>query len=75
VHNPQQTQETNIHALGGVRTHDPSSLAAADLRLRPRDHRDRFFCHVGRSVLQTIRNVWILQKATFVVTLCRDVDT
>jgi hypothetical protein len=29
---------TNIHALGGIRTHNPSKRAAADLRLRPRDH-------------------------------------
>jgi hypothetical protein len=48
-----QTQETNIHALSGIRTHDPSNQAAADLRLRPRGHWDRhmlvyhtelFFC-------------------------------
>ena len=30
--------ETDIHAPGGIRTHNP---AAADSRLRPRDHRDR----------------------------------
>ena len=31
---------TNIHALGGIRTHNPSKRAAADLRLRPRGHWD-----------------------------------
>jgi hypothetical protein len=34
-------QETNIHAPGGIRTHDPSKRSAADLRLRPRGHWDR----------------------------------
>ena len=31
----QQTQETSIYALSGIRTRDPSNRAAADLRLRP----------------------------------------
>jgi hypothetical protein len=36
-----ETQETNIHALSGIRTSDPSNQAAADLRLRPRGYCDR----------------------------------
>ena len=35
------THKTNIHAPGGIRTHDLSRLAAVDLRLRPRGHLDR----------------------------------
>ena len=35
------TLTTNIHAPGGIRTHELSRRAAADLRLRPRGHRDR----------------------------------
>jgi hypothetical protein len=35
------TQETNIYAPCGIRTRDPSNQAAADLRLRSRDHWDR----------------------------------
>jgi hypothetical protein len=35
------TQQTNIHALSVIRTRDPSSQAASDLRLRPQGHRDR----------------------------------
>jgi hypothetical protein len=31
----------HIHAPGGMRTHDPSKLSAADLCLRPRGHWDR----------------------------------
>jgi hypothetical protein len=36
-----ETQGTNIHALSGIRTRDPSNQAAADLRLRPRGYRGR----------------------------------
>jgi hypothetical protein len=34
LHNPQQIQTTNIHALGGIRTGYPNNHAAADMRLR-----------------------------------------
>jgi hypothetical protein len=39
--NAQHRQQTNIHAPGGIRTHDRSRRAAVDLRLRPRGHCDR----------------------------------
>jgi len=39
--NTQHSQQTNIHAPGGIRTYDLSRRAAADLRLRPRGHWDR----------------------------------
>jgi hypothetical protein len=35
------SQETDIHASGGIRTHYPSKRVAADPRLRPRGHWDR----------------------------------
>ena len=35
------TLTTDIHAPGGILTHDFSRPAAADLRLRPRGHCDR----------------------------------
>jgi hypothetical protein len=35
------TQQTNIHAPGGIRTHNLSRQAAADQRLRPRCHWDQ----------------------------------
>ena len=35
------SQQTNNHAPGGIRTHDLSRRAAADLRLRQRGHWDR----------------------------------
>jgi hypothetical protein len=40
-----ETQETNIHALSGIRTYDPSNQAAADLRLRPRGDRGQPFAY------------------------------
>src|SRR5215470_10652774 len=36
----QTLYKKNIHAPGGIRTHDPSKRSAADLRLRPRGHWD-----------------------------------
>ena len=39
---PYDKHNTNIHAPGGIRTHDPSKRAAADPRLRPpHGHWDR----------------------------------
>ena len=39
--NTQHSQQTNIRAAGGNRTHDLSRRAAEDLRLRPHGHWDR----------------------------------
>jgi len=39
--NTQQSQQTNIRAPGGIRTHNLSGRAAEDLLLRPRGHWDR----------------------------------
>ena len=39
--NTQHSQQTNIHAPGGIRTHDLSRRAAEDLRLRPLGHWNR----------------------------------
>jgi len=36
--NTQQSQQTDIHAHGRIRTHNTSKRAAADLRFRPRGH-------------------------------------
>ena len=44
--NTQHSQETNIHATGGIRTHDLNRLAAADLRLRPRGHWGRHLINI-----------------------------
>ena len=39
--NTQHSQQTNIHAPGGIRTHSLRRRTAADVRLRPRGHWDR----------------------------------
>ena len=39
--NTQHSQQTNIHASSGIRTHDLSRRATEDLRLRPRGYWDR----------------------------------
>ena len=39
--NTLHSQQTNIHAPSGIRTHDRSRRAAVDLRLRPRGYWDR----------------------------------
>ena len=39
--NTQHPQQTNIHAPCGIRNHDLSRRAAADLRLKPRGYWDR----------------------------------
>ena len=36
----QHSQQTNVHARGGIRTHNLSRRAAGDLRLRPRGQWD-----------------------------------
>jgi hypothetical protein len=43
LNNWQRTQDTNTHALSGIRTLDPSNPAAADLRLRPHGRRNLLF--------------------------------
>jgi len=41
LHNTQQTHETNIHALNGIWTRDPSNQVASALHLRLYGHRER----------------------------------
>jgi hypothetical protein len=56
------TLTTNIHAPGGIRNHDLSWRAAADLRLRPRGYSERHrpwliqpnMCNVHRGVQSAI---------------------
>jgi hypothetical protein len=41
LRNTQHSQQTNIHAPGGIQTRNPSRRSAADPRLRPLGHWDR----------------------------------
>jgi hypothetical protein len=45
--NTQHSQQRDIHAFGGIRTHNLSRRTAADLRLRPLGHWDRQRCKVA----------------------------
>ena len=51
-HNTLQTQETNVLAPSGFRTHDLSNQVAAELRLRPHGH--RFFFNYLREVFTSL---------------------
>ena len=48
----QHSQETDIHAPGGIRTRNPSKRAAADPPLRPRGHWDRHTCNLLVQIIQ-----------------------
>jgi len=52
--NTQHSQQTDIHATDGIRTHNLSRRAAADLRLRPRGHWDLLYLPVRGSNLSSI---------------------
>ena len=54
--NTRHSQQTNIHAPGGIRTHDLCRRAAADLGLRPRGHWDRQLMPV-LSLINLLHNV------------------
>jgi len=45
------TQQTDIHGPGGIRTHNPSKRAAAGQCVRPRGHWDRRFVLVALWIL------------------------
>jgi hypothetical protein len=60
-------QQTNIHASGGIRTHDLSRRAAADLRLKLRGHwARRLHCTQLRSTsYETVRQWRCLRSCKF----------
>ena len=55
-HNTQHSQQTRIHAPDGIRTHNFSRRAAADLRLRPGGHWDRLYALIV-EIKKLIENV------------------
>jgi len=56
--NTRQSQQTNIHSPGGIRTQNLSRRAAADLRLRLRGHWDRQPTYLSN------RNKYCFRRAT-----------
>jgi hypothetical protein len=69
LHAQHTTFTTNIHAPGGIRTHNPSKRAAAALRPRARDYRDQPREKVGEIyIMGTLMNVLSIQhKSTAVI--------
>ena len=57
LHNTQQTLETNIDVLSGIRTRDPSNQAVSDLRFRLHGHRDRQLMIILKRMLDW--TVWL----------------
>jgi len=59
--NTRHSQQTNIHAPGGIRTNDLSRRAAADLRLRQRGHWDRhWLLLVLYIIVWVVKLMWLL---------------
>jgi hypothetical protein len=62
--NKQHSQQTDIHASGGIWTHDLSRRAAADLRLRPHGHWDRQIPHLPPHFTLSFRiTLWSMRLA------------
>ena len=62
----QHSQQKNIHAPGGIRTHNLRSRAAADPRLRQRGHWDRqVFLTATRLCLKTLLSLRLLPNPAF----------
>jgi hypothetical protein len=49
--NAQYSQQKNIHALGGIRTHNTVKWVAADLRFRLRGHWDRLLSDIPHKIM------------------------
>ena len=76
--NKQHSQQTNIMPTGGIRTHDLSRRAGADLRVRPRGHSDRHRMYVlfgnftfGRVQLKDSANIRMHGMENFKIYFCR----
>jgi len=62
----QHSQQTNIHAPSGIRTHNLSRQTAIDLCLRPRDHWDRHIeCVDGVNLINFDVYCFLPQKVGF----------
>ena len=54
----QHSQQKNIHATGGIRTHNLSRRAAADLHLKPRGQWKRLSCRWLRKFVLYMVEIW-----------------
>ena len=60
-------RQTDIHAPGGIRTHNLSRLAAADLRLRPRGHWDWHSENIHSAIRPAILQINILKAVKIIL--------
>jgi len=60
--NTQHSQQTDIRAPGGIRTHNLSRRAVVDVRLRPRDLWDRHSTNVKVKVKQSRYRPGVAQR-------------
>ena len=66
IDNTQLSQETNIHAVGGIRTCNPNKRAAADPRLRPHSHWARRLPYCYHAVIPA----WNLEHRSWLKNHC-----
>jgi len=64
--NIQHSQQTNIHALGGIRTYNLSRRTAVYLRLTQRGHWNR---HLGWLLLRNFHRLLFLRKRDEIVAI------
>jgi len=66
--NTQHSHERDIHTPGRIRISNPSKRAAADLGLRPRDHRDRRSRFSGQGIfLLTYLLTYLLHGTEYIL--------
>ena len=58
---PYNKHNTNIHAPGGIRTHDASKRAAEDPLLRPHGHWDRQFLGIIAENIR-VKSLYVAAK-------------
>jgi len=74
----QHSQQTNVHALDGIRTHNLSRRTATDLRLRPHDHWDqRYYVYwwYKKDLIQNTlsSSVWLRQVGRHTIHVLTDI--
>jgi hypothetical protein len=67
--NTQHSQQTNIHASGGIRNHDLSRRTAEDPCLRPRGYWDRQACRCYFILINIWWEFWIIRVTGWVFRL------
>jgi len=67
--NTQHSQQTDIHAPSGIRTHNPRKRAAAYLRFRPRGHWEAVNQSLGTVIIRKVNLLFNLLAPEFFLIL------